>query len=84
MSSTAIKIHHLKNFDSNIQVMNANLVSSPVSFSGWGDKLLEKQNVQAILWGSTVCVDIIVLLVLVWIGYSQIKNEIYSYKISNY
>ena len=40
----AIRIHHLKNFDSELQLINANLAELPISFSGWGEKLLEINN----------------------------------------
>ena len=42
MSPASIRIHYLKNFDSELQLINAGLVLSPVSFSGRGEKLLER------------------------------------------
>ena len=38
----SIRIHYLKNFDSELQLINASLVLLPVSFSGRGEKLLER------------------------------------------
>ena len=37
-----IRIHHSKNFDSKLQVINASLIQTPVSFRGQGKKLLER------------------------------------------
>ena len=42
VSPAAIRIHSLKNFDSELQLINTGLVQSPVSFSGQGEKLLER------------------------------------------
>ena len=39
--SAAIRIHHPKNFDSELQIINDGLVLLPVLFSDRGDKLLE-------------------------------------------
>ena len=42
VSPAAIRIHHLKNFDSELQLINAGFVQSPVLFSGQGEKLLKR------------------------------------------
>ena len=43
------KIHRPKKFDSELKIINAGLIQSSVLFSGWGEKLLERKNVQAII-----------------------------------
>ena len=42
VSPASIRIHYLKNFDSELVLINAGLILSPVSFSGRGEKLLER------------------------------------------
>ena len=53
-----IRIHHPKNFNSKLQVINTGLVWSPVLFSGQGEKLLKEINAWAIIWGNMACVYI--------------------------
>ena len=43
MLLAAIRIDRLKSFYSKLQLINTGLIYSRISFSGWGEKLLERK-----------------------------------------